>query len=207
MTKETGAREKMDAVLYIHGKEGSAAESEHYKPLFPDCEVIGLDYQSFTPWETGKEIRAAVKALKDSHENIVLIANSIGAFFSMNAGVDGLIQKAYFISPIVDMEKLIVDMMTWAKVTETELEARGVISTEFGEDLSWDYLSYVRSHPVEWKLPTKILYGGKDNLTSLETISRFAKTYNADLTVMENGEHWFHTEEQMKFLDDWIRRN
>ena len=24
------------------------------------------------------------------------------------------------------------------------------------------------------------------------------------LTVMENGEHWFHTEEQMKFLDEWI---
>ena len=196
----------MDAVLYVHGKDGSAAESEHYKPLFPDCEVIGLDYQTFTPWETGKEIRAAVDALKDSHKNIVLIANSIGAFFSMNADIDGLIQKAYFISPIVDMEKLIVDMMTWAKVTETELEARGVISTEFGEDLSWDYLSYVRSHPVEWKLPTKILYGGKDNLTSLETISRFAKTHNADLTVMENGEHWFHTEGQMKFLDDWIRR-
>ena len=196
----------MDAVLYIHGKDGSAAESEHYKPLFPDCMVSGLDYQAFTPWETGKEIRAAVETLKDSHENIVLIANSIGAFFSMNAGVDGLIQKAYFISPIVDMEKLIGDMMTWAKVTETELEARGVIRTEFGEDLSWEYLSYVRSHPVEWKLPTKILYGDKDNLTSLETISRFAKTHNADLTVMENGEHWFHTEEQMKFLDDWIRR-
>lgn len=204
--KEIGAREKMDAVLYIHGKGGSAAESEHYKPLFPDCEVIGLDYQTFTPWETGKEIRAAVKALKDSHENIVLIANSIGAFFSMNAGVDGLIQKAYFISPIVDMEKLIGDMMTWAKVTEAELKARGVIHTEFGEDLSWDYLSYIRSHPVRWTAPTKILYGGKDNLTSPETISRFAKTHNADLTVMEDGEHWFRTEEQMKFLDDWIRR-
>ena len=197
----------MDAVLYIHGKGGSAAESEHYKPLFPGCEVTGLDYQTFTPWETGKEIHAAVETLKESYENIVLIANSIGAYFSMNAGIDGLIQKAYFISPIVDMEKLIGDMMTWAKVTETELEARGVIPTEFGEDLSWDYLSYVRSHPVEWKLPTKILYGGKDNLTSLETISRFAKTHNADLTVMENGEHWFHTEERMKFLDDWIRRN
>ena len=135
-----------------------------------------------------------------------LIANSIGAFFSMNAGVDGLIQKAYFISPIVDMEKLIGDMMTWAKVTEAELKARGVIHTEFGEDLSWDYLSYIRSHPVRWTAPTKILYGGKDNLTSPETISRFAKTHNADLTVMEDGEHWFRTEEQMKFLDDWIRR-
>jgi len=45
----------MNAVIYIHGKGGSATESEHYKPLFPDNEVIGLDYQTFTPWETGKE--------------------------------------------------------------------------------------------------------------------------------------------------------
>ena len=197
----------MDAVLYVHGKDGSAVESEHYKPLFPDCEVTGLDYQTFTPWESGKEIRAAVEALKSSHESIVLIANSIGAFFSMNAGIDGMIREAYFISPIVDMEKLICDMMKWAKVTEEELKARGVIHTEFGEDLSWDYLSYVRSRPVKWTAPTKILYGLKDNLTSLETISRFAQKHDADLTVMENGEHWFHTEEQMKFLDDWIRRN
>ena len=45
-----------NAVLYIHGKDGSASESEHYKALFPDDDVIGLDYQTFTPWETGKEI-------------------------------------------------------------------------------------------------------------------------------------------------------
>ncbi len=31
-------------------------------------------------------------------------------------------------------------------------------------------------------------------------MSSFAKKHNARLTVMENGEHWFHTEEQMKFL-------
>jgi len=24
------------------------------------------------------------------------------------------------------------------------------------------------------------------------------------VTVMEGGEHWFHTAEQMAFLDDWI---
>ena len=49
---------KKNAVLYIHGKGGSAEESGHYKPLFPGCEVLGLDYQSFTPRETGKEIYA-----------------------------------------------------------------------------------------------------------------------------------------------------
>lgn len=25
------------------------------------------------------------------------------------------------------------------------------------------------------------------------------------LTVMEDGEHWFHTPSQMKFLDNWIK--
>ena len=195
----------MSIILYIHGKGGSAAESEHYKPLFPDSEVIGLDYQTFSPWEIGKEIRVAVEELKRKYENVILIANSIGAFFCMNAGIDDVIHKAYFISLIVDMEELITDMMKWANISESELESEGIIHTDFGEDLSWEYLSYIRSHPIEWHVPTQILYGSDDHLTSLETITDFAKKHNATLTVMEGGEHWFHTEDQMLFLDNWIR--
>ena len=195
-----------DLVLYIHGRGGSAAESEHYRPLFPDREVIGLDYQTSTPWETGSEIREAVEKRKGACAHITLIANSVGAFFSMNAPIDAMIDRAYFISPIVDMERLICDMMTWSGVTEAELKARGVIPTPFGEDLSWEYLRYVREHPVRWAAPTAILYGGSDNLTSYETIASFAEKHGAGLTVMQDGEHWFHTAEQMRFLDDWIRR-
>ncbi|MBR0162172.1 MAG: alpha/beta hydrolase [Oscillospiraceae bacterium] len=193
-----------EVVLYIHGKGGCAGESEHYKPLFPECEVIGLDYQTFTPWETGKKIREAVTKLNDEYDSITLIANSIGAFFSMNAGINTMIRCAYFISPVVDMEQLILNMMSWAGVTEKELEEKGVIPTTFGEDLSLNYLCYVREHPVCWTVPTRILYGSQDNLTSYETIAAFAKTHGAELTVMEEGEHWFHTEEQMRFLDNWI---
>ena len=196
----------MNAIIYIHGKGGSALECEHYKPLFSDCEVIGLDYQTFSPWETGKEIRIAVEELKNRYENVILIANSIGAFFSMNAGIDEMIQKAYFISPIVNMEKLITDMMKWANVTEQELESKGVIHTDFGEDLSWEYLNYVRSHPIEWRVPTQILYGSNDHLMSIDTITDFANKHQATLTVMEGGEHWFHTGEQMVFLDNWIEK-
>ena len=192
-------------VLYIHGKGGNAAESEHYRPLFPDREVIGLDYQTFTPWETGAEIFAAVTKLKEQYESIMLIANSIGAYFSMHAGIDGLIGRAYFISPVVDMERLILDMMHWANVTEERQQAEGVIVTDFGEDLSWEYLCYVREHPIRWTVPTEILYGSCDHLTAYETISAFADSHNARLTVMEGGEHWFHTAQQMRFLDDWIR--
>ena len=32
-----------NAIIYIHGKGGSAAECEHYKPLFPEYDVFGLD--------------------------------------------------------------------------------------------------------------------------------------------------------------------
>ena len=193
-----------EVVLYIHGKGGSAGESEHYKPLFPECEVIGLDYRTFTPWETGEEIREAVTKLNDEYDSIILIANSIGAFFSMNARIDVMIRCAYLISPVVDMEKLILNMMSWANVTEKELKEKSVIHTSFGEDLSWEYLCYVREHPASWTVPTRILYGSRDNLTSYETIAAFAKTHGAELTVMEEGEHWFHTDEQMRFLDNWI---
>mgnify|MGYP000274631039 FL=1 len=97
------------------------------------------------------------------------------------------------------MEKLICDMMNRANVTVDELRARGEIPTEFGETLSWDYLCYVRTNPIVWSVPSRILYGEHDNLTSFETISDFAQRIGAPLTVMKGGEHWFHTEEQMEF--------
>ena len=195
------------AVLYIHGKGGSAAEADHYKELFTSYEVIGLDYKTNTPWETGQEISEAVDKLSDTYEEIVLIANSIGAFFSMNGNIDDKINRAFFISPIVNMEKLITDMMSWANVTEEDLQEKKYIETEFGETLSLEYLSYVRKHPIIWNVRTDILYGDKDNLTAIQTIKGFAEEHNATLTIMEQGEHWFHTEEQMTFLDNWIRTN
>ena len=63
------------------------------------------------------------------------------------------------------------------------------------------------SHPIVWNVPTQILYGAKDSLTAPETVRAFAGAHGAGLTVMEHGEHWFHTENQMRFLDDWIRKS
>lgn len=111
-------------VLYFHGKGGSPDEAEHYKPLFPKCDVLGLDYHSQTPWEANEEFPVLFhKACKDYH-SVILIANSIGAFFAMNALQRENIERAFFISPVVNMEKLICDMMLWANVAENELRER-----------------------------------------------------------------------------------
>ena len=91
-----------------------------------------------------------------------------------------------------------------AEVSEKELREKKTVPTNFGETFSWEYLCYVRENPIEWRIPTKILYGLNDNLTSLETMREFAQKIGAPLTVMDGGEHRFHTAEQMVFLDKWM---
>lgn len=194
-----------ESIIYVHGKDGSAEEAGHYKPLFPNCEVIGFDYRSQTPWEAKKEFPAFFAQQRQRCDRLILIAGSIGAFFSMSALDETMIDRAYFISPVVDMENLICNMMRWANVTAQVIAQKREIPTDFGETLSWNYLCYVRQHPMIWNVPTCILYGEHDNLTSLETVSAFAKQHHAELTIMPGGGHWFHTEEQMQFLNHWIR--
>ena len=146
-------------VIYVHGKGGSAEEAEHYRKLFPEAEVIGFDYRATVPWEAKEEFPQFFAEQRKRCDNLTLVANSIGAFFSMSSLDEALIDRAYLISPVIDMEKLIGNMMMWAGVTEEELAEKKEIPTEFGETLSWNYLTYVREHPVSWHIPTRILYG------------------------------------------------
>ena len=191
-------------VIYIHGQGGTPAEAGHYKSLFPDSDVFGFDYKSQSPWEAQEEFPRLFDSLCDENDSVTIIANSIGAFFTIHALSERKIEKAFFISPVVDMENLIIAMMNQAGVSETELSQKGTIETPFGQTLSWEYLSFVRNNPIHRKIPTHILYGENDNLTSLEAITEFTEKTGATLCVMKNGEHWFHTEEQMAFLDEWI---
>ena len=205
ITKEEWMK-RTDAVLYVHGKDGTADEAKDYEKFFPDAYVYGFDYKAQNPWEAKNEFIEAAKELSEKYNRVILVAESIGAYFSMNAGIDKYVDRAYFISPIVNLERLIMNMIGWANTTEEELERRGIIPVEFGEDLSWEYLSYVRENRISWSTPTEILYGSLDNLQSLDTIEEFVNRTSAGLTVMEGGEHWFHTKEQMDFFDEWLNK-
>ena len=147
---------------------------------------------AFNPWTVVPELRAVMAFMKTRWNEISLRANSIGAYFSMKAFGNEVLHRALFVSPVVDMEKLICSMMNWAGVTEDKLQEKVEIQTSFGETLSWRYLSWVREHPVEsWCCPTSILYAGEDNLTSRETVEAFVKEYHAALTVMETASTGF----------------
>lgn len=60
-----------EIVVYVHGKGGSAQEAEHYKALFPNCEVIGFDYHAQSPWEATEEFSGffygSAETLQEAH--------------------------------------------------------------------------------------------------------------------------------------------
>jgi uncharacterized protein len=202
--------------LFIHGKDGCKEEADDFAQTACKAgwQVLGIDLPEhgerksggavLLPWNVVPELQSVMAYAKQHWNHIAVRANSIGAWFSMLSFANEPLEKCLFVSPILDMEKLIHNMMQWTQVTEAQLKREGHIQTGFGETLSWEYLSYVRSHPVTgWNAPTSILYAGKDNLTDRSTVDDFAKRYLAKLTVMENGEHWFHTPEQLAFLKQW----
>lgn len=197
-----------NAVIYVHGKGGNSEEANHYKRFFDDnFEIIGFDYKSLNPWDAKIEFINYFSSIIYKYNKIYLIANSIGAYFSLISLADIPIEKAMLISPIVDMESIILNVMKCENVTEDELILEKEIETSFGESLSWEYLSYVRNNTIHWDIPTNILFADKDNMTSVDTITNFANKINAKLTTMRDGEHWFHTDEQMDFLDKWFKEN
>ncbi len=74
------------------------------KALFPEAEVLGFDYGRR---RRGKQsgISAVFEKQRKQCDRLTLAANSIGAFFSMSSLDETLIDRAYFISTVVDMER------------------------------------------------------------------------------------------------------
>lgn len=205
--------------LYIHGKMGCKEEAARFAEIVcpKGYQVLSIDLpghgertretERFVPWEVVPELRAVCGFARQRWKRISLYANSIGAYFSLLAFREAKPEKSLFVSPILDMEKLIRDMMSWAGVTREQLKAAGEIPTAFGETLSWKYLTYATENRIaKWDSPTAILYAGQDHLTARKTVDDFAQRFGCTVTVMENGEHWFHTEEQMAVLDAWLRK-
>lgn len=140
-------------------------------------------------------------------KEVSLFACSLGAYFSLNAYADRKFAKCLFQSPIVNMEFLVKQMFVWFHVTEEKLYLEKEISTPV-DILRWDYFQYIKTHPIEkWPLPTSILYGGKDNLQSLEVIQDFVKTHACKLTISQNSEHPFMRADEVIIFSSWLEEN
>jgi hypothetical protein len=155
-----------------------------------------------------QDLNTIMSYAKSLSNNISIFACSMGAYFSLLEYSHELLKQCLFLSPVVNMERIINSIMTWFNVSEDRLKTEKEISTPIGQTLYWDYYCYVKEHPiVAWNNPTSILYGSEDNLCKFDVVSTFAKRFNCNLQVMENGEHYFHTEEQLQYFRQWLKKH
>lgn len=205
--------------LFVHGKCGNKEEAEQLAEIIcpHGFQVLSIDLPEhgerknvsakLVPWIAVPELQSVLSYIKQHWQSVSLHATSIGGYFSLLAFGVEVFEKALFVSPVVDMSKLIENMMLWSGVSEERLKAEKEIPTDFGEVLSWEYYTYVNAHPItKWSSKTAVLYAGHDNLTDRKTITAFAERLCCDLQIYEDGEHWFHTEEQLAVWREFVRK-
>ena len=208
------------AYLVIHGKQGckEAAESFAQIAVRKGWQVLSIDLpehgerkqekDTFNPWHVVPELKKVMACSRQRWKTVSLCAESIGAWFSLLSFADDPLQNCLFISPILDMQRLIADMMSWASVSEERLFAEQEIPTSFGETLSWKYFQFAKEHPIRcWDAPTAILYPECDQLTSADTVSAFIKRFDCACTPVPNAEHWLHTPGEIRIRNEWLEEH
>lgn len=151
-----------------------------------------------------EELRMVIEYAEARWEKLCLFGCSIGAYAGLVACQQAPVERAWFLSPVTDMEGLIRRMMEQFGVTEERLRAEGMIDT-LAEPLSWDCYCYVKDNPVaHWSCPTFILRGEKDDMCEYQAVKAFADRFCCELEEQKGGEHWFHTPDQLAFYRQWL---
>ena len=206
--KEEPAKDAKRVAIYIHGLNGSAKEAKDFKFLEDRYDVKGLDYQDGKPWELKDAIQGEFKKLSKGYDEVVVIANSIGAFYACEYLSEFKIKQAFFISPIVSMFQNIVDIMAMYGIKDKELQKNKFMELDDGTVLSFDFYQHVSNDEDNWKVPTEILYGAYDEVVYTGSMMEFLENHpNSRLTVLSDAEHYLYTPEEKKFIRNWIKNN
>lgn len=213
--------EKSDKVyIFVHGKMGRKEDASHfaeyakskgYQTISFDLPEHGERKNEDYPlmvWNAVDDLKTVYNFVSENWKAINLYACSIGAYFSLLSYKGYKIEKSLFQCPLLDMEKLIKNMMLWFNITEEQLQKEKEIPTPMGETLYWDYYVYTKEHQIEkWDSKTYIIYPSKDNLTERNTVDNFVQKYSANLTIIEDAEHYFTDIKYSQQLDNWLEKN
>lgn len=152
-----------------------------------------------------EELKAVMDYARKKWKFVSLFGVSMGAYFGLLACRELPIEHAWFLSPVVDMDQIIQNMMQTSSVSEEQLERQHTVKTSYGQTLYWDYLIYVRNNHIEkWDIPTDILLGENDDVCDTNTTKEFSERFDCNLAIVARAEHWFHTPEQLNALRRWL---
>lgn len=201
--------------VFVHGQCGCKEEAERFARVVEPLgyAVLGVDLPEhggrrdgvrLVPWEAVPELREVMDYARQRWRRVSVRAISIGAWLALAALDGSTVDACLLSSPLLDMERMIGDMMTAADVSEAQLRLAGEITTQQGQVLSWRYLTWAREHvPHSVSRNTAILYATGDELIPRETVDCFAAREDCCLTLYEGGQHWLHTDEQLDLMRRW----
>lgn len=160
-------------------------------------------------------IQSCVKDLETIYEHaqslgtpVGVFGCSLGAYLSLLAYADQPMERSLFLSPVLNMERILRNMMQEFGISEEQLKAEKIIETPIGQTLYWDDYLYVLLNPVgEWNKDAMILYGAKDTLCEWDPLQDFVARNVCTLDVMESGEHFFQTDEQLEHYRQWLEKH
>ena len=121
------------------------------------------DDKAFNPMEASPEVRTFAQLARSQSTEIGLLANSIGAYFSLCDTPAGTFERAWLVSPLLDLEYYIRDMMAEYSVTDEQLEAETEINTPRGCSSGLTYV-LSRSIPARLDIPSWIIRGDQDEV-------------------------------------------
>ena len=178
--------DKTDKVfLFVHGHGGNKEEAQAFAEVVNPLgyQVIGIDLPVMEmPEKVMALLSDVTQYLKQNYHSVNVRANSIGCWFSMLAFQEGGLDKALFVSPLLDMKSFI----------------------ECADHKDERYYEWVLSHPIErWNTETFILRPRRDAVVAEKVYDSFLSQYPCQVEIVENGEHWFHTAEQLEILRQW----
>lgn len=205
------------AVVGVHGKFANK-----FDPIMALCgEVIASqgdqlitfdlpthgdrnDDKKFNAMAASPEVLAFTQLARSQSTEVSLLANSIGAYFSLCDTPAGTFKHAWLVSPLIDLEYYIRDVMAEYLVTEEQLAAETVIDTPRAV-LEWSYLRFVQEHPPRLDIPCWIIRGDQDEMVPLNAISRFLKTPGCELVQIEGGRHFLGQLPYLNTVITWFK--
>jgi uncharacterized protein len=203
------------AYVFVHGKMSNKAEAEGFaaQAAAKGWQTLSFDLPehgdrkggALNPWNGAEDLGIIGDYAKERWGRLSLFACSLGAYLSLLAYPKAGFEKALFQSPILDMGRLVQNMMTWFGVSEEDLKRRGEVPTPMGETLSWEYRDWVGKHPIDsWPIPTSIFYGSRDSLTERGVVDAFTARFGSELCVLEGGEHFMNDDSQRAACGRWL---
>ena len=184
-----------------------AATKKGYQVLsfdFPQHGERVYETDFIMPDECVRELNLMYSYAMNHAKKISIFGCSMGAYFDLLTFADVDIDRVWFLSPVTDMERIIHNLMNYCHITEDTFKEKVFIDNDI-EPLYFPYYAYVTNHPIKkWTHKTFILRGENDMMCEYDYMKKFADEFGCELTEQKVGEHWFHTDTQLKFFREWL---